>query len=181
MSATASHSVDDSHIGITASDLKRIDFGRIIMTLFMHPEEKPEPKSLEKKIIEEWSRPIFKKSGNMRDLEKIHNRNREVMKYQGSGFVDTEYRVHRVREAESERRAGRSSTNRNPFASTLMDLGRIVSKAKTNVTDLVRNLVRVPYSRGFQYTVRPEDRSAKFRERAEVGKQAMLEGGGQRT
>jgi len=178
MSATASHSVDDGHVGITASDLKRSDFGRTIMTLFMHPEETPELKSLEKKLIEEWSRPIFKKSGDMRDLEKVHSRNREVMKYQGSGFADTEYRAHRVREAESERRAGGSSTNRDPFASTSTDLGRMVSKAKTNVVDLGSNRVRVPYSRGFQYTVRPEDRSAEFRERAEAGKQAMVEGGG---
>ena len=54
--------------GVTAHDLKRSNFGKVIMSLYMHKSETPELKRQHKDLIEQWSRPIFNKSGNMRDL-----------------------------------------------------------------------------------------------------------------
>ena len=50
--------------GIATHDLKRSGFGKTAMTLYMHRSETPEMKKLLKGLIEQWSRPIFQKSGN---------------------------------------------------------------------------------------------------------------------
>ena len=60
--------------GINNGDLKRSGLGRVIMGLFKHKDETKEMKKIEKNLIEQWSRPIFNKSGNYRDLEGADNR-----------------------------------------------------------------------------------------------------------
>ena len=49
--------------------MKSSDLGKTVMTLFNHKDETPKLKQLHKKLIQQWSRPIFQKSGNYEDLE----------------------------------------------------------------------------------------------------------------
>merc|ERR1712194_299719 len=54
--------------GIMLSDLKNSDFGKLIMQLYKHKNETPTMKRKLKSMIEEYSRVVFGKSGNMKDL-----------------------------------------------------------------------------------------------------------------
>jgi transcription factor SPN1 len=127
--------------GIDKDDLKKSDFGKLVMLLCQHKMETLEVKKVLKKLIEQWSRLIFDKSGDMRHLEQAHARRR-----------DTGFASYARTQAPAE--AGSSQTS---SASRSNDLGEVLSKGVKQARDLGKNRVRIPYSKGFQYTVRPED------------------------
>jgi len=114
---------------ISSNDLKRSGLGRTIMVLYKHPDETPALKRMWKKLIEDWSRPIFSKSGNMRD--------RDVRR----------------------RSPGQAQGSCSPAAAKQQqDFSKLVTgKRETNEDEIKR--VRVPFSKGFQYSVRPAHRS----------------------
>lgn len=131
--------------GIGPDDLKKSGFGKVVMSIYMHKSETPAMKRQLKELIEQWSRPIFKKSGNLRDLER-------TSRYRGesgiAGFA----------------RANQAAGSDSPVPSSSMrgrdekDLTSIISGQTSKSRDLGSNRVRVPYSKGFQFTVRPANR-----------------------
>mmetsp|Transcript_15985 Transcript_15985/g.32381 ORF Transcript_15985/g.32381 Transcript_15985/m.32381 type:complete len:334 (-) Transcript_15985:128-1129(-) len=132
--------------GVNASDLKRSGFGKVVMTLYMHKSETPAMKKMLKNSIEQWSRPIFQKSGNMKDLERVQASRRD------RGLVG-------IALAQKQMESGSGSGARAAAGGkTEDDLQNIISGQSKAANDIGNNRVRVPYSKGFQFTVRPMDR-----------------------
>lgn len=133
-------------MGITPNDLKRSEFGKVVMALYMHKSETPAMKRQLKNLIEQWSRPIFQKSGNMRDLERVHN-------VRGGGGISA-YARQKKQEAQMETAALQDSASgkKGSDFDTMMKSGKAKSKSSLN-------RVRIPYSKGFQFTVRPTGRA----------------------
>jgi len=133
--------------GITPHDLKRSEFGKVVMTLYMHKHETPAMKRQLKGLIDQWSRPIFQKSGNMRDLERVqHARG-------GTGISQ----IARIQQMEQVR------TTANPAKSAHrggkdQDLNSLITSGSKGKSESGINRVRVPFSKGFQYSVRPQNK-----------------------
>lgn len=138
--------------GINPHDLKQSGFGKVVMALYMHKSETPEMKKMLKGTIEQWSRPIFQKSGNMRDLERAQR----ARGMNETGSLVGLARAHQMEEKQEERRRSRGSARRGK---TEDDLAHIISKGSKSATEAGNNRVRVPFSKGFQYSVRPENRT----------------------
>ena len=134
--------------GITASDLKRSEFGKVVMSLFMHKDETPAMKRQLKAMIDQWSRPIFQKSGNMRDLERVHR--------EGKG-ISSISRVHMMEE-QSRERAAKAPVMGGHRGGKDQDLNSLIKSGSKGKTESGINRVRVPFSKGFQYQVRPENK-----------------------
>ena len=126
---------------ITSNDLKRSDFGKAVMVLFKHRSETPEMKRLLKSLIEQWSRPIFQKSGNMRDLGRVSRGQ--------SGLAAV---------AAAARNPGRAvnPARKEETAASLDVLIKSGKRSGAGESGITR--VRVPFSKGFAFSVRPEDR-----------------------
>ncbi|KAL7545156.1 hypothetical protein ACHAWF_008509 [Thalassiosira exigua] len=139
--------------GVNASDLKRSGFGKTVMTLYMHKSETPDVKRLLKGCIEQWSRPIFQKSGNMKDLAL-------AQQARAAGAGESLAGYARARDAEGRPSSGGSGGGQGGVVRgrTEDDLARIISGGSKASNAAGNNRVRVPYSQGFQYTVRPESR-----------------------
>jgi len=132
--------------GISSNDLKRSSLGKTVMSLYMHKSETPEMKRQHKSLIEQWSRPIFKKSGNMRDLETVHSsRRNDDMGLAGIARANSAYAT------AQPVNQGRSSRNEK-------DLTSIIAGKGSGAQEIGSNRVRVPYSKGFQFTHRPMSR-----------------------
>jgi transcription factor SPN1 len=133
--------------GIDTDDLKKSGFGKLVMVLYNHKQETPAIKKQLRKLIEEWSRTIFGKSGNMRDLASVQSvriRKQGLTTYSRASMnADEEDQV------ESSSHGIRNSEDR--------DIGAVLSKGVKQARDLGRNRVRIPVSKGFQYSVRPSD------------------------
>lgn len=131
--------------GVQPNDLKRSEFGKVVMTLYMHKSETPAMKRQHKKLIEQWSRPIFKKSGNMRDLSVVNRQ-------QVGGLT-----------AMASARAAQSSTAAAASRATNeRDIQDLIATGKSGASKeggSASNRVRVPFSKGFQYSVRPQGRT----------------------
>ena len=143
--------------GVNSSDLKRSGFGKVTMALYMHKDETPQMKKLLKSLIDQWSRPIFQKSGDMRDLEKIQAR-------------------RSMNEALSRPGASKSPGNAKR-GKTEDELAQIISEGSKNTRESGNNRVRVPYSKGFQFTVRPTNRTGDVSDKRNLvsasGRQSM--------
>ena len=185
-------------VGITSSDLKRSGFGRVVMALYVHKSETPEMKKILKGMIEQWSRPIFQKSGNLRDLEEAQAA-RGGFNDPGSlvGIARARHLETRREEEERLRRRPASGSpygERSPAAAagvassssaagrgrTEDDLERIISRGgDAAARDIGNNRVRIPFSKGFQYSVRPESRRGNVSDSRNlvVGKKAAVGGG----
>jgi len=150
--------------GVTAHDLKRSNFGKVIMSLYMHKSETPELKRQHKDLIEQWSRPIFNKSGNMRDLERAQER--RVATSSGRGVAAFARAQARTKAAGGDRGATAAAP---AGGSGGRDLGSIIARGTTTTRDLGNNRVRVPYSKGFQYSVRPSDRVGNVQDNRTYG------------
>lgn len=137
--------------GITPNDLKKSEFGKVVMSIYMHKSETPSMKRKLKALIEQWSRPIFQKSGNMRDLERVHS-------MRGDAGLAGISRDHRHDQRQREAAAAKRPTQ----GRTKADLAHMLKSGK-KTTGSQLNRVRVPYSKGFQFTVRP---SAKNMEKS---------------
>jgi len=140
--------------GINSSDLKRSGFGKVVMALFKHKSETPEMKKMLKAMIEQWSRPIFQKSGNLRDLER-------AQMVRGMNEMGSLVGIARqqAQQASGQKSAKEARGGRGGRATNEDDLAQIINNGSKNSTDIGNNRVRVPYSKGFQYSVRPADRT----------------------
>jgi transcription factor SPN1 len=127
--------------GITSSDLKRSGLGQVVMVLYKHKDETPTMKRDLKKLIEQWSRPIFQKSDDMRSLEHVHATRRDP-----PGLS-----------AIAAMRATPSLAKKDD--DDKQDLQSLIASGKKGGQKEGLNRVRVPFSKGFQYTVRPENKS----------------------
>mmetsp|Transcript_10706 Transcript_10706/g.22999 ORF Transcript_10706/g.22999 Transcript_10706/m.22999 type:complete len:575 (-) Transcript_10706:230-1954(-) len=161
--------------GVSAHDLKKSGFGKVVMTLYMHKNETPEMKKLLKAIIEQWSRPIFQKSGNMKDLAL-------AQAARGRAETGSLVGLSRAQQYEERRRSG-GGTGVNPAVrmKTADDLEHIIAKgAKKETNEIGNNRVRVPYSKGFQYSIRPENRTGDVSDKRNLvsAKAAAGTGGG---
>ena len=152
--------------GINSSDLKRSGFGKVTMALYMHKDETPPMKKLLKSLIDQWSRPIFQKSGDMRDLEKV-----QAARVRSEGFAA---RRGATPQKSLTAKQQRTESNRE-------DLAQIITEGSKNARDNGNNRVRVPYSKGFQYTVRPTNRTGDVSDKRNLasassqGRQSMEE------
>lgn len=142
--------------GINSSDLKRSGFGKVVMALFKHKSETPEMKKMLKAMIEQWSRPIFQKSGNLRDLER-------AQMVRGMNEMGSLVGIARQQAQQQQQASGQKSAKarggRGGRAANEDDLAQIINTGSKNSTDIGNNRVRVPYSKGFQFSVRPADRT----------------------
>jgi transcription factor SPN1 len=93
-----------------------------------------------KALIEQWSRPIFAKSGNMRDLDRVQR---------GSGLSM----------GGNPAAASTQSSKQRTRSEQQQDLQDLIRSGKKSKTELTSSRVQVPYSRGFAYSVRPESRA----------------------
>lgn len=143
ISVVAAMGTGEDH-GIDTDDLKKSGFGKLVMVLYNHKKETPAMKKMHKKLIEEWSRSIFGKSGNMRDLANAQRR-------RPAGLSAYAARSQAVSEVENE------SINSKKESANDGDIATIMSKKVKQGRDAGKNRVRIPYSKGFQYTVRPSD------------------------
>lgn len=141
--------------GIISNDLKRSGIGQTIMVLFKHKSETPNMKRDLKKLIEQWSRPIFQKSGNMRDLEHAHSTRR--------GDPNSLSSIHASRPSSgpAPRAVSRGRGNKK-------DLNSLIASGKTGNQKEGLNRVRVPYSKGFQFTVRPQSKTGNIADKRMV-------------
>lgn len=132
--------------GVTPHDLKRSEFGKVVMALYMHKSETPSLKRQHKKLIEQWSRPIFQKSGNMRDLQHVNRA-----------------QVGGLTAVATAARASLSSSTAAAAASrggdSERDLQDIIATGQKSGSKESSNRVRVPFSKGFQYSVQPQART----------------------
>lgn len=135
--------------GISKDDLRASEFGKVVMSLYMHKHETPGMKRQLKALIDQWSRPIFQKSGNMRDLERVHH-SRGVTGISGIS------RMHQAGQAARQNEdLNRRSTSRGGKD---QDLNSLITSGSVGRTQSGINRVRVPYSRGFDYSARPTNR-----------------------
>lgn len=133
--------------GITPADLKRSEFGKVVMSLYMHKSETPAMKRKLKALIEQWSRPIFQKSGNMRDLERVHSG-------RGEGGIAGISRLQMQEKSRAE-----SATKGPAVRGSRKNIASLIKSGKEKGGAAGMSRVRVPYSKGFQYTVRPTART----------------------
>lgn len=134
--------------GVTSEDLKRSGFGKVVMSLYMHPTETPHMKRQLKKLIEQWSRPIFKKEGNMKNLHSVPSARRNV-------------NMGSYAQASSPNNNNNQQVNARLTHRTTDDLSSIISKGyQTKAGSLGNNRVRVPFSKGFRFTVQPGPKAA---------------------
>ena len=138
--------------GVNPNDLKRSGFGKTLMALYMHKGETPEMKRMHKAQIEKWSRPIFQRSSNMHDLEKA-----QKMRRGEGGILGYAQAQAASREVEAKGSAYGGDEKQ--------DLSSIISQGAKGARDGGNNRVRVPYSKGFQFTVRPEHRGGDIRDK----------------
>lgn len=149
--------------GINSTDLKRSGFGKVVMALYKHKSETPELKKMLKTMIEQWSRPIFQKSGNMRDLERAQMV--RGMNEMGSlvGIARQQQQQQQLlssgQKSGGAKGSGSGSGGRGGRATDEDDLAQIINHGSKNTNDIGNNRVRVPFSKGFQFSVRPADRT----------------------
>ena len=127
--------------GIDTEDLKRSGFGKLVMTLYMHKSETPAMKKQLNALIQQWSRIIFGKSGNMKDLAGA-----QATRRRSGGMAAS---------ASSPAAASMNSSSSAASNNFDGDLGAVMLNGVKQGRDLGKNRVRIPYSKGFQYTVRP--------------------------
>lgn len=120
--------------GITPNDLKRSEFGKVVMSLYMHKSETPSMKRKLKALIEQWSRPIFQKSGNMRDLERVHA-------VRGEGGLSGFSRM----QMQEQRRSETAAKPRPAQGRTKADLANMIKSGKGKASGSQLHRVRVPY------------------------------------
>lgn len=143
--------------GVSAQDLKRSGLGRTVMTLYKHRDETPTMKRQLKSLIEKWSRPIFQKSGNMRDLERVHGNRGE-----GGLAALSRQQQYIARQMEQQQRQSQQATGGRRGPANDSDLQSMIATGKMGSADQARasaNRVRVPFSKGFSYQIRPEARA----------------------
>lgn len=142
--------------GVTMHDLKQSDFGKLIMVLFMNKKETPIMKRKLKNLIEEYSREVFGKSNNMRDLQHAQSVQRNDVGLAGisraQGLADAQAATYHRNEA-TRRKAKKK------------DLGTMISNSTKASAVSGKSRVSVPYSKGFRFTVRPANKTGDVSDR----------------
>ncbi|GMH79769.1 hypothetical protein TL16_g08268, partial [Triparma laevis f. inornata] len=152
--------------GVNNGDLKRSGLGRIVMGLFKHKDETKEMKKIEKSLIEQWSRPIFNKSGNYRDLEGADNRRLR------QGW--TPKTVSEATAGVEDEIIINGPNKSQPTGSSDLIAGR-------SNDSISSNRVSIPFSKGFRYTVRPQNLTtqdadtSRFMEMSKVKQGGVME------
>lgn len=135
--------------GITKDDLKESGFGKVVMSLYMHKSETPAMKRQVKQLIDQWSRPIFQKSGNMRDLDRVQHQ-------RGTTGLAGISRINQMGQANRQNASlNRISTSRGGKD---QDLNSLIKSGAVGKTESGINRVRIPFSKGFHYSVRPSNK-----------------------
>jgi transcription factor SPN1 len=142
--------------GISPNDLKQSDFGKVVMILYKHRSETPSMKRLLKELIEQWSRPIFNKSGNMRDLERVH----ESRGMDGLAALARQQQF--LSHQQSQEKQIAEST------ASMQDINSLIESGKKGGPESGSNRVRVPFSKGFAFSVRPQSRASASPEKRSV-------------
>jgi transcription factor SPN1 len=157
--------------GITATDLKRSEFGKVVMILFKHRSETPNMKRQLKVLIEQWSRPIFQKSGNMKDLDRVTR---------GESGLAALSRQHLMTERQQTQASGPKGTGTTMAGRAGGDLNALIAGTAAGSKKLEAgvNRVRVPYSKGFAFQVRPSDRVSGGSDDAKRSRGNSTGGGG---
>eukprot|EP00980_Cylindrotheca_fusiformis_P028757 scaffold22642_cov134-Cylindrotheca_fusiformis.AAC.12 len=137
--------------GITKDDLRASEFGKVVMSLCMHKDETPAMKRQLKALIDQWSRHIFQKSGNMRDLERVHQ-SRGATGLAGIARINQSGQSNQQNAALNMKSAGRGGKDQ--------DLESIIKSGAVGKTESGINRVRIPFSKGFHYSARPTNRTA---------------------
>lgn len=137
--------------GISKDDLRASDFGKVVMSLFMHKSETPAMKRQLKALIDQWSRPIFQKSGNMRDLERVHH-SRGATGLAGIARINQTGQANQQNAALNIKSTGRGGKDQ--------DFESIIKSGSVGKTESGINRVRIPFSKGFHYSARPTNRTA---------------------
>jgi len=139
--------------GINANDLKRSEFGKVVMVLYKHKAETPAMKHQLKQLIEQWSRPIFQKSGNMRDLERVQ----ASRGTQGLAALSRQQQQAQAHlQTMSAHKKGFSSSGDQKD----VDLQSLIATGKKGGPEGGVNRVRVPFSKGFAFSVRPHAKAS---------------------
>lgn len=142
--------------GINLNDLKQSDFGKVVMILFKHRSETPAMKRQLKELVDNWSRPIFNKSGNMRDLERVHGSRGT----DGLAALSRQQHVISQQKDRDKQRATAHAANQ--------DLNSLIESGKKGGPESGSNRVQVPFSRGFAFSVRPESRASASPEKRNI-------------
>lgn len=131
--------------GLNANHLKRSGLGKTVMILYKHHSETPSMKRQLKDLVEQWSRPIFQKSGNMRDLERVQRG--------GTAGLAALSQQARLQQERSQQQLDLDAHQKSP------DLKALLQSGKKGSVESGVNRVRVPYSKGFAFQVRPTART----------------------
>lgn len=116
---------------VSSSDLKRSGFGKTLMVIGKNSKLPADLKAVIRSLVEKWTRPILKKSGTLKDYDPSR-RNRGTPP------------------SAASLPAARSPDTQN--VASLIAKGK---KAKPMGTQRVQ----VPYGKGFDFHIRPADRS----------------------
>lgn len=136
--------------GIHSNDLKRSGIGQIIMRLYKHKSETPNMKRSHKKLIEQWSRPIFQISGNMKDLQ-------HAQATRGDPKGITSMSVRQV-----PKTASAAPKEAKQGIQSLIASGKMGNQKEGS------QRVRVPYSNGFQFRIRPQSKTGNVADKRMV-------------
>ena len=121
----------------TTEQLKRSKIGKTLMVLVKHKQETDENKRKIREIIDKWSRPIFGKSVDARN-------------------IDIRERLMHETSAERQRRADMIVKNTSKIkkekSSTQFELGT----GENEVVDDGRGRARLPINHGLMFTVQPQ-------------------------
>jgi len=110
--------------------------GKIVMMLFKHPQETVDNKRLLQKLMEEWSRHIFKKTKDYKQLAQLED---------PSGPVEG-YASERRRQSLKRQDSGETDT----LAASVGRAGARVERDSTS------SRVQCPQSDGFNFKIRPQ-------------------------
>lgn len=139
--------------GINANDLKRSEFGKVVMVLYKHKAETPAMKHQLKQLIEQWSRPIFQKSGNMRDLERVQA-SRGTQGLAALSRQQQQQAAH-LQPLSAQKKGFSMSGDQKD-----VDLQSLIASGKKGGPEGGVNRVRVPFSKGFAFSVRPHAKAS---------------------
>ncbi|GKY96749.1 hypothetical protein MPSEU_000634300 [Mayamaea pseudoterrestris] len=140
--------------GINGNDLKSSELGKTVMVLYKHKDETATMKNgILRKLIEQWSRPIFQKSANHRDLERVNARGDRGL----SALSRQQHYATKMQERDQKATHKTAADTKHRNLQSIIR-GDASNKGGTLVASAAR--VSVPFSKGFQYTVRPEAKAA---------------------
>ena len=149
-------------LGVSSDDLKRSGLGKTVMALYQHKDETKPMKRMMKNLIEQWSRPIYNKSKSYKDLDAANHQ------FQEEGFQAKSVKQILTLKLEEklarQQRAEGAAADKDGGAGSILAGGSRKSAAGGGT-----GRVTIPYSKGFQFTVRPANKVDDEMERTMKG------------